>query len=100
MPPFATRIFEYTLLALVGSALLLSTTAAGSTCDDWEKLRFNTPTQCNAVIDAGGGVWDVARDFELAPNQQNPNPGDGDENVWWFMYSEHLDRRIDDYERM
>lgn len=54
----------------------------------WVDLRFQNHGECVSVLAAGGGIWDLARDFLLYPDQANPNPdGAGNANVWWFFYN-------------
>src|SRR4051794_17056775 len=51
-----------------------------------------------STAQAATPVWDLGADFQIAPDQVNPNPDSlGHDRVWYFLQSATLEHRPSDY---
>lgn len=66
---------------------------------EWRHLAFRNQGECVSLVAKGGHIWNLADDFRLAPNQENPNRDQaGNPGVWNFLSSLGLTRDPATYE--
>jgi hypothetical protein len=63
-----------TLAGLVTAAAAGSAVAERGKDGGWRPLAFRNQGQCVSLVANGGHIWNLADDFRVAPQQENPNP--------------------------
>jgi hypothetical protein len=82
-----------TLAALVTAATGGSPVADRCKGGGWRHLAFRNQGECVSLAAHGGHIWNLADDFRVSPNQENPNPDfEGTPDVWHFLSSAGLER--------
>lgn len=91
-------------LVLTLGALVTAATGGSPVADrckggGWRHLAFRNQGECVSLAAHGGHVWNLADDFRVSPDQENPNPDfEGTPDVWHFLSSTGLERDPTTYE--
>jgi hypothetical protein len=89
----------FTLAALITAATGGSPVADRCKGGGWRHLAFRNQGECVSLAAHGGHIWNLADDFRVSPNQENPNPDfEGTPGVWRFLSSTGLERDPATYE--
>ena len=94
----AGRRVEVTAVFLTLAALVTAAAGGSSVADrckggGWRYLGFRNQGECVSLAAQGGHLWNLADDFLVSPDQENPNPDfEGTPGVWYFLSSTGLQR--------